>query len=347
MSNVELRMSKDEGGRRATLDFDIRHSVFCGSAVGRPGRSAASRKGLSLIELLVVVAILAVVAGMVVSMTDNLDSRTRYDDTARRLAEIRSAILGPDAVSADGQLLSGGFLQDMGRLPTSDLELLEQGTLPTFTYDKAWKTWYGWHGPYLAAPPRRREPDESRDLSPKDGLEDKVHLYDGWGNDFRGWEVQASRSYSVYSCGGEGAYNRELPDSSMPLIAHAEWESDWTGLLDVEVTNHTSTVFSGVQFKIAIPLASQGGIASDNASVVIPARDASSGVSSFSRFFFEKASLRVPNGRRMLFLVDAGDGRRIAANGSRIAGNDFTTPPICCELKVSRRLSPRAELIIR
>jgi hypothetical protein len=291
----------------------------------------------------VVVAILAVVAGMVVTMTNGLDSRTRYDDTAKRLAEIRSAIIGPDAVSADGQLLSGGFLQDMGRLPTSDAELVVQGSLPSLSYDTTWRTWYGWRGPYLAAPPKR-----SGDAGPR--------LYDGWGNDFQGWALQdpvTNRSYAVWSFGADGkaggaGFDADYPDNSaQPLIAAPEWESpELSGRLEVTVVNLTAQDFSGrnVRLRLVVPDFSRADgplgctYASDacvsasfllNVRPVPTASDPPAQNRQTWTFVSNQASLKVPLGRRAIFLLNA--------DGSPLGNVDA-----CAELSLSKRLSPYA-----
>ncbi|MCX7804147.1 MAG: type II secretion system GspH family protein [Planctomycetota bacterium] len=313
--------------------------------------------GLTLIELLVVLAILVAISGMVISMTDTMDSRNRYEETARRLAEIRSAVLGPDAVSADGELLSGGYLQDIGWLPDSAADLLRPPeiaagkTMPKLTFYSEWKTWAGWRGPYLAAPPIRRG-------------ETAPILYDDYGNEFYGWfaESTAQRSWALLRLSGDfairspgsdgkkdsdggrtGIYERDYPDAGQPLIPEADWVSDITGL-SVKVVNLTANDYTStrVRFRVAVPrwdrsppLGYSDGLDSDPfASVgfelgVGPAGGLPGSNQRICDFMCNSGCrLQVPHGRRILFLVRESDGQPLP--GVRA----------CTELRLSRRLSP-------
>jgi prepilin-type N-terminal cleavage/methylation domain-containing protein len=324
-------------------------------------------RGLTLIELLLVVAILAATAGMVVSMTDKMASQACYDDTARRLTEIRSATLGPDAVSADGSLLAGGFLQDAGCLP-GDADLLRppeplkawmmsNGTKELYQYDPIWKIWYGWRGPYLAAPPRRRIDVESC-------------LYDGWGNKFV-WPSPlpdvASPSpcpFPVQSLGADGkpggtGFAADYPETSQPLIADTDWRSpELSDRLRVTIVNLLPDAFNkDVRLRLIVPnFTSAGGPLSFNPDVDndrcvsqtfllavkgVPATgEPPEQNQSGQTFRGNKNTLKVPLGRRMLFLLNA-DGTPLTDAGGR---------PVdaFAELPLSRRLSPsRATLYIR
>jgi|WetSurMetagenome_2_1015567.scaffolds.fasta_scaffold28614_3 prepilin-type N-terminal cleavage/methylation domain-containing protein len=319
------------------------------------------RAGLSLIELLVVIAILAAISGMVIALTDNMDSRGRYDESARRLSEIRSAILGPDAVSTSGDLLAGGYLQDTGWLPDAADDLIRPpeispGTpMPKLAYDATWKTWFGWRGPYLTAPPVRKAGGSL--------------LYDGWGNDFTGWfaitgsmkawEIpRLQGDYPIRSLGSDnladgagdktGVYERDYPDVDHPLIREAEWCSNLQGL-QVEVTNLSAVDFSAspvqVRLRIIVPRWNHasdplGAWPADPDSDEFIGRTFSLSVASAAAPYGQNRQvydfgdplrpLRVPHGRRMLFLVRSADGRPLS-------GVQAYT-----ELLLSRRLSPPA-----
>lgn len=80
-------------------------------------------RGLTLLELLLVVLILSMVAFSAVSLTDNLDSQFRYDDTRLKLQQIRAGVAGPTGVVFDGQQRLTGFASDIGRLPLTVNEL--------------------------------------------------------------------------------------------------------------------------------------------------------------------------------------------------------------------------------
>lgn len=75
---------------------------------------------MTLLELLVVVAILAVLATVAIQSTSEVGSQTRYDVTQRALQAYRDTVLGgPPQVMPDGNKVVSGFVADMGRLPRS------------------------------------------------------------------------------------------------------------------------------------------------------------------------------------------------------------------------------------
>ena len=76
------------------------------------------RSGMTLVELLVVLAILALLTTVAVTSTDVVLSQGRYDATKGTLTNIQEAVLGPpNARQADGTLVSIGFVADVGRWP--------------------------------------------------------------------------------------------------------------------------------------------------------------------------------------------------------------------------------------
>lgn len=80
----------------------------------------AASRGLTLLELLVVVSILAVLATVAVQTTTDIGNQTRYDTTQTSLGSFRDAVLGPGGqVSPDGTPMVTGFIADMGRPPRS------------------------------------------------------------------------------------------------------------------------------------------------------------------------------------------------------------------------------------
>ncbi len=176
------------------------------------------KKGMTLIELLVVIVILAALAGTAVSLVGVIDDRERHTVTMMRLGEIRAAILGPDVIAPNGDYMTGGFLQDMGYLPRSDEDLMKRPFgISERAYSEDWRTWYGWAGPYISAPPLRKD-----DTTQK--------LYDGWGNDFHGWPADGAgpgNDFSVRSHGADaGDGSDDIPHISQPLIRGNEWATD-------------------------------------------------------------------------------------------------------------------------
>lgn len=119
----------------------------------RRGRVAARRprrRGMTLLELIVVVAVLAVLAGMVVPLLQDTVETAQETGVRASLAALRDAVMGrPERP---------GFHTDLRRLPTTLAELWVNpdtdpgpGVIlkyPAFDIN----TRVGWHGPYLLAP---------------------------------------------------------------------------------------------------------------------------------------------------------------------------------------------------
>ena len=94
------------------------------------------RNGMTLVELLVVLAILALMTTVAVTSTDVFMSQGRYEATTHALTDIQEAVLGPpNSRQADGTLISMGFVADMGRSPlctSLDPTLAAFGALASF-----------------------------------------------------------------------------------------------------------------------------------------------------------------------------------------------------------------------
>lgn len=127
------------------------------------GKYTAPRSGFTLVELVLVLLILALLAGAAMSMVDTQVEQARFDSTTQTLASIERAVLGPDdARGADGTHAVSGFVADCGRLPYYLAELYQPKLIvngETF-YDHAFTqsapagdsevtATGGWNGPYL------------------------------------------------------------------------------------------------------------------------------------------------------------------------------------------------------
>lgn len=147
-----------------------------------------NRRGLTLIELVVVLTILAVLSVTVLSATSGLADDARFDASRRTLEGLRGAVLGSSPSDRGGVDGFRGFVADMGRLPRvgTDLEpreLLVAPAAPRFgpatpEGDGDLVLSCGWRGPYLRLPIGAGE------------------IRDGWGRPFRlldedGLEVDA------------------------------------------------------------------------------------------------------------------------------------------------------------
>jgi general secretion pathway protein G len=97
-----------------------------------------ARAGLTLLEIVVVIAVLAIVAGFIIPLLNGFAASSKITTAQASLATIRDAIMGtPD---------KPGYLSDTGQLPNTLADLFTQPPgMPSFNRD----TNRGWRGPYL------------------------------------------------------------------------------------------------------------------------------------------------------------------------------------------------------
>lgn len=193
-----------------------------------------SRRGFTLIELLLVVLILGMLAASTSVMVDGAHDQARYDDTRKRLDQIRRAIVGPEDLTAP----LAGYVADMGAPPTSlrDLLVNPNGATGWYTVDAATGVGAGWRGPYLRALPRR--------------LDGALEFPDGWGtpdqvdNDPNfGWRFDRAGEddLRITSRGADGVIDYVADASTGLPIARLDHHVD-IGSWHVEVTiNFTGT----------------------------------------------------------------------------------------------------------
>jgi len=119
--------------------------------------------GFTLIEIIIVIAVMAVLAGAMAPLVSNSIDRTREDVTKQRLITVFTAIVGPE----DSQ--GSGFLADIGRLPSRSpnplTELTNRFSSPVYsTGGHTGNVGMGWRGPYVT-----------------DGIDTSGRPIDGWG----------------------------------------------------------------------------------------------------------------------------------------------------------------------
>lgn len=134
----------------------------------------SNKNGFTLLELVVVLAILAVVTTLALRSLDHVQDQKRNEANRQGLEELRDAILGsPDDRAPDGSRTISGFVADMGRLPQAvehdgNLTLaalwvnpgtpfdvrpaIEDNGVPEGFEDPQVLVSGGWRGPYLHLP---------------------------------------------------------------------------------------------------------------------------------------------------------------------------------------------------
>jgi len=122
-------------------------------------RRAARSSGFSLIEVIVVIAVISILASMAVPYAVQVIDQSRTDATRKEMEAIQKAILGDPALG------TAGFVGDMGRLPTNLGQL--NTTLPGQSTGTLGVK-MGWWGPYINT-----------------GFDAQGYLNDAWGTPYR------------------------------------------------------------------------------------------------------------------------------------------------------------------
>lgn len=187
------------------------------------------RSGLTLLELVIVLVILAALTGIAVQSIEPIADQSRYESTQQTLEEIRDAIQSRDV--SNGSVSFAGFISDMGRLPVgvivdkgTDQERLEpvelwRGDLSSFDSTDLWpytpasplpdpfvsdgdvtvRVSAGWRGPYIQLPPGA------------------TSLRDGYGNPFQVKTDEIDQIVNLQSLGAvltDDSDNLSLPSET-------------------------------------------------------------------------------------------------------------------------------------
>jgi len=212
----------------------------------RISRTRFNQRGLTLLELLVVMTILIALSTVAITSTSGVADQARYEATQRTLENIRDAVIGPANLrDTDGTLLYTGFVADTGRLPRA----VDDGV--SFTLAELWENVHGletyqvrqatganvnlvadgdpdvyvatgWRGPYLRLAPGQ------------------TGLRDGWGNSLKlrtsiPADVAASGEAvaSVHSFGANGS--ESVLDNGYDLDLPVSFIDETNASLDVTV----------------------------------------------------------------------------------------------------------------
>ncbi|MEW6456997.1 MAG: prepilin-type N-terminal cleavage/methylation domain-containing protein [Acidobacteriota bacterium] len=158
-----------------------------------------NQKGLTLIEMIIVIAIIALLAGLFTPLIFRNIDQKRFDTTREKMKMIKQAIVGDPTHILYRQRTSFGYIGDMGILPNALTDLIVQGTQPNYQQDGTSGLWWGWKGPYLET--------TQTTIS---GNTKYVALIDAWGNDIQytknlsGNPVVTLQSYGPDGASGGG-----------------------------------------------------------------------------------------------------------------------------------------------
>jgi len=192
-------------------------------------------KGFTLLEMLLVIALLGMMALTATALVDNFDEQSRFDVTKSRLQQIKTAIVGDPTRTLNGEPAISGFVADMGRLPDNIEELIEPVGMLWTAIDISGvsgvvgQLYGGWHGPYL-------------DVMPSSGASAVRAFRDGWGNDDGtpnfGWNFTSGVNALIVQSYGSGP-GTDIYEVDYPATGNLIEVNDWA--IDVSSVNFNIT----------------------------------------------------------------------------------------------------------
>lgn len=105
--------------------------------------------GFTVLEMVIVIAIIAILAALITPLAVNQISQKRLDVCRDELMIIKKAIVGDPSLVEGGIRTSFGFVGDLGVLPQTLTDLIEQGAGWPGTQTSAQGVTWGWRGPYI------------------------------------------------------------------------------------------------------------------------------------------------------------------------------------------------------
>jgi prepilin-type N-terminal cleavage/methylation domain-containing protein len=105
--------------------------------------TAGSRRGFTLLELVVVIAVIGILAAAIAPSVVQQIMDARVTGTREEAETIAAAIVGQPAQN------QFGFAGDVGRVPATLQELAARGSLAAYTTNTQRKIGMGWRGPYV------------------------------------------------------------------------------------------------------------------------------------------------------------------------------------------------------
>ncbi|HYG73960.1 MAG TPA: prepilin-type N-terminal cleavage/methylation domain-containing protein [Planctomycetota bacterium] len=172
-------------------------------------------RGFSLLELVVVLAVLAALAGLVVPLVAESRDSSQEQATKVTLSRIRDVIMG------SGE--RPGYYADLNKTPQKMADLFVTPTyLPLDEQSFNRKTGRGWRGPYIQNQSGTYKVNAAANFTLDYGSTDDPAVVDGWGNpvviqkpEISGWTDEEELKYvRLVSAGPNQTIDTALDDAN-------------------------------------------------------------------------------------------------------------------------------------
>lgn len=300
-----------------------RHSFLRFLALHEPSLSIKPKRhksaGFTMLELLVVIALLGVVAIAATTFIIDTGELKREEATRTRWDEIRYAIVGNTSRTLNNGPMLSGYVADMGRLPSNLNELLTRGTqagwasteLSTVQAGLIGTLSGGWRGPYLYSAGSAFFRDGWDNADTASAVNDA--------NNF-GWDVALSPVACVPDCaeiavqslgannnvGGTG-FGADFPEDALSTVVGAnDWQrpaNSVTFKAIISASQDLSSVISPQDVKLTIFFVQDGNLESEHESNVFSHTEVSGVKSVIYPFTFATVSDPLPMGKYAAVLL--------------------------------------------